>query len=206
MSIFKVQLNNVGQGLLDMDPRTASQNVLGTPFTVSLQRQCYVMGPKKINRLLKDGDTFTDCNYWKKFAYPNVPYDQAFISILSDDGSVYSDLPEENTFGVGASFTLSTSLADNKIDFLNSVKTSGGSDSSIAAGGPAKFLQVTNTHGSIALTGELNGDTNLTFTLAAGQSQIFNSGDLAVTLLRLKSASSNGTCFVIASVLSTPRS
>lgn len=194
MSIFKVKLQNVGQGLMDMDPTTASQNVLGTPFTVSKQRQCFVMGPKKINRLLRDGDTFTDSNYWKQFAYPQVSYDQAFIQVLSDDGSVYSDIPEENTYGVGQSFTLTTSLADNVIDFVND------------HGGPASFLQVTNTHGSIAMTGELNGDTNLTFTLIAGQSQIFNTGDLQVTMLRLKCASGSGTCFVIASVRSVQRS
>lgn len=194
MSVFRVKLNNVDQGRLDFDPSTASQNVLGTPFTTSKQRSVYVMGPRKINRLLKDGDTFTDCNYWKKFAYPQVPYSQAIVEVVTDDGSVYSDVASENTFGAGASLTLTTAFTGNVIDYVGTY------------GGPAKFLQVTNTHGSIALTGELNGDTNLTFTLAAGQSQIFNSGDLAITLLRLKSASSGGTCFVIASVKSAVNS
>jgi hypothetical protein len=31
----------------------------------SYQRTIYVMGPNKVNRKLKDGDTFTDSNYWK---------------------------------------------------------------------------------------------------------------------------------------------
>lgn len=194
MSIFKVHLNNVAQGLLDLDPSSASAGNLGTPFTTSKQRSVYVMGPKKINRLLRDGDTFTDCNYWKQFAYPQTTYEKAFIQVLSDDGSVYSDVEEENNFGVGEQFTLTTSLADSVIDFVNTY------------GGPAKFLQVTNTHGSYTLTGELNGNTNLTFTLAAGQSQIFNSGDLMITYLRLKSSSASGTCFVIASVKSAVNS
>lgn len=200
MSVFRVKLNNVGQGRLDLDPSThpgspASYGALGTPFTTSKQRQVYVMGPKKINRLLKDGDTFTDCNYWKRFAYPQVSYDQAIVEVVTDDGSIYSDVEEENTFLYANSFTLATSYNDtNLVNFVSTY------------GAPAKFLQVTNTHGSIALTFELNGDTNAVLTLAAGESQIFNSGDINITMIRLKSASSNGTATVIASVKSAVNS
>jgi len=197
MSVFKVALNNVGQGRLDLDPSThpgslAGYGDLGTPFTVSNQRQVYVMGPKHVNRLLKDGDTFTDCNYWKKFAYPQVPYDQAIVEVLSDDGSVYSDVEEENTFVVGKTFA-DVGDAYNTDNTLNFVTT---------YGGPAKFFQITNTHGSYALTVELNGDTNATITLGAGDVQIFNSGDLAITQIRLKSATDGGSAQVVASVKS----
>ncbi len=195
MSIFRVKLNNVDQGRLDMDPSTASQNNLGTSFTTSKQRQVYVMGPRKINRLLKDGDTFTDNNYWKKFAYPQTAYNQAFIEVVSDDGSVYSDVAEENTYAVGSTFTLATSY--NSTNLINFVSTYGTA---------AKFMQVTNNDGSIAITGELNGDTNVVFTLAAGESQVFNSGDLAITQIRLKSASGTPTATVIASVRSASNS
>lgn len=195
MSIFRVKLQNVDQGRLDMDPSTASQNNVGSPMTTSKQRQVYVMGPRKINRLLKDGDTFTDTNYWKKFAYPQVAYNQAFIEVVSDDGSVYSDVDEENTYAVGSTFTLATSYNNtNKIDFVTTYGT------------PAKFLQVKNNDGSIVITGELNGDANVVFTLAAGESQVFNSGDLAITQIRLKSASGTPTATVLASVRSVSRS
>lgn len=183
MSVFQVKLNNVAQGLLDIDPST------GVQATTSNQRQVYVMGPKKINRKLSDGDTFTDCNYWKKFAYPQVPYEQAFISVLTDDGSVYSDVPEENTFGVGSSLTLGTSYTTpNTIDFVTTY------------GGPATFLQVQNLDSSIVMTGELNGDTNLIFTLAGGETQVFNTGDLAITKIRLKAASGTPSALVLAAV------
>jgi len=197
MSVFRVKLNNVGQGRMDLDPSShpgspAPYGALGTPFAVSKQRQVYVMGPKKINRLLKDGDTFTDCNYWKRFAYPQVPYDQAIVEVLTDDGSIYSDIEEENTFLYANSFSaLATSYnSDNVIDFISTY------------GAPAKFVQIENTHGSIALTFELNGDTNAVLTLAAGESQIFNSGDINITMIRFKSASSNGSVTVLASVKS----
>ena len=184
MSVFQVQLNNEIQGKLDINPNT------GVPFTTSVQREVYVTGPKKINRLLKDGDTFTDCNYWKKFAYPQTSKDKAFITVLSDDGSVYSDVESENTYGVGRSLTLATSYNDdNTIDFMTTY------------GGPASFLQVQNqAASSILITGELNGDTNLIFTLAQGETQVFNTGDLAITKLRLKAASGTPTALVLAAV------
>ena len=197
MSVFRVKLNNVDQGRLDLDPSShpgspAQYGDLGTPFTVSNQRQVYVMGPKKINRLLKDGETFTDCNYWKRFAYPQVSYEQAIVEVISDDGSVYSDVESENTFVVGKTFA-SVADAYNTDNTLNFVTVHGG---------PASFLQITNTHGSYALTVELNGNTNATITLAAGEAQIFNSGDLAITQVRLKSATTGGSAELVASVKS----
>lgn len=197
MSVFRVKLNNTAQGLLDLDPSThpgssGSYGNLGTAFTTSKQRQVYVMGPKKINRLLTDGETFTDCNYWKRFAYPQVSYEHAIVEVVSDDGSVYSDVESENTFVVGKTFaSLATSY--NTTNTLNFVTTHGG---------PAHFLQVTNTHASYAMTLELNGDTNATITLAAGEAQIFNTGDLAITQIRLKSATTGGTASLVASVKS----
>ena len=92
MSVFRVKLNNAAQGALDINPSTLLE------FNTSIQRTIYVTGPKRIYRKLLDGETFTDCNYWKKFAYPQVPYDQAFIEVVSDDGSIYSEIEEENNY------------------------------------------------------------------------------------------------------------
>lgn len=190
MSVFRVKLNNAGQGTLDVNPSTGAQ------FSASKQRSVYVMGPKKVNRLLRDGDTFTDCNYWKRFAYPQVSLEQAIIEVVTDDGSVYSDVASENTFAVGQTFSaLATSYnADNTLDFVTT------------HGGPALFLQLQNTHGSINLTYELNGDTDVTGTLAFGETVMFNTNDLAITQIRLKSASSNGSASLIASVRSAVNS
>jgi hypothetical protein len=189
MSVFVVNLQNVQQGLLDINPTT------GQPFAVSQQRQCFVMGPLHINRLLKDGATFTDCNYWKQFAYPQASYERAFIEVLVDDGSVYSSVPVENTFAVGNTYTLATVFnTTNTIDFVGTY------------GAPARFLQVTNMDPSIAITGQLNASSNITFTLAANETQVFNANDLAITMLQLKSASGTPRANVIASVRSVSTS
>lgn len=195
MSVFRVKLQRAGyQGQLDINPATNTSETygnVGTAFTTSKQRTVYVMGPKKINRLLIDGDTFTDSNYWKRFAYPQVSLDQAFIEVVSDDGSVYSDVASENTFGVASgTLTLGSSYTTpNTIDFATTY------------GGAATFVQIRNLGGSNALVAELNGDTSLVITVPANTAQVFNAGDLAITKVRLKSASGT-TAEVVASVRS----
>jgi hypothetical protein len=189
MSVFQVTLQNTKQGRLDIDPTT------GVPFVTSKQRQIWIAGPHGTYRLRKDGDVFTDSNYFKQYCYPQMSLESAFLTCTTDDGSIYSAVPEENTFAVGGTFTLATAYnGTNKIDFVTTY------------GSPAKFLQVTNNDAAIAITGELNGDTNVTFTLAAGETQVFNSGDLAITMIRLKSASGTPTASVIASVRSVSKS
>ena len=194
MSVFQVNLNNTVQGRLDLDPTTdvsTTYGNLGTAFTVSKQRQIWVAGPNRRYRLLKDGATFTDCNYWKQFAYPQCPLDRAFITVVSDDGSIYSDIAEENVFTKGATVILSTAYSGTVIDFVNTY------------GGPAKFLSVQNLDGSIAISGELNGDTNVTFKVNAGETMMFNQGDMVITYLRLKGASGTPQASWIASIKST---
>lgn len=196
MSVFRVKLQNVKQGLLDLDPTTdtsSTYGALGTPFTASKQRQIFVAGPNRSYRLLVDGATFTDCNYWKRFAFPQVTQEAAFIEVVTDDGSVYSDVPSENTFAAGATETLTTSYDDTEIDFVTTY------------GGPARFLQVQNLDATQTVMGELNGDTDVTFTLGVGETQIFNQGDLAITYLRLKSSGSSDASW-IASIRSVPTS
>ena len=209
MSVFRVKVQHLTQGLLDLDPAThplatgsgtepATYGQLGEPFgtdfaasgAASLQRQVFAAGPNRSYRLLKDGDTFTDCNYWKRFAFPQVAAEFAFIEVVTDDGSIYSDVPGENTFAAGNTETLTTALSATVIDFVTTY------------GGPANFLQVHNLDGAITITGELNGDVNVTFTLLAGETQIFNSGDLQITLLRLASASATPDASWIASIRS----
>lgn len=195
MSTFRVKLQNIKQGLLDKDPSThplatgasATYGQLGSAFAISKQRQIWVAGPKGRYRLLTDGQTFTDCNYWKRFAYPQVDWDVAFIEVVTDDGSVYSDVEEENTFAVGATLTMANDYSvANTVDFVT------------LYGQPAKFLQVQNLSGSNTLTGELNGDTNVTFTLAANATQIFNQGDLAITKVRLKGTAGQTASYIAA--------
>lgn len=174
MSVFTVKLNNTVQGVLDIDP------VTGLEFTTSKQRSMYVAGPNRSYRKLNDGDTFTDCNYWKRFAYPQVALDQAFIVVTTDDGSVYSDVPGENTyvlaFGGDTAYNVlsSDTYTTNLIDIIGTY------------GSYATYVQVQNlgtdtTNQNIKV--KLNGSATAIFTLKAGDSQIFNPGDLLVSSL-----------------------
>jgi hypothetical protein len=193
MSVFKVKLNNSLQGRLDVNPTTdMSENfgIVGNPFPTSIQRQIYVAGPNNVHRLLKDGETFTDCNYWKKFTAEVVGEEYAFIEVVTDDGSIYSDVPAENVYSVGGSLTLTTSYDDSVVDFV------------VDHGGPARFLMVQNLDEEIVINGELNGDSNVIFAVGAGETMMFNQGDLIITTLRLKGASGNPNVSYIASVRS----
>lgn len=199
MSVFKVALNNAEQGLLDLDPSTASANQvtsqgLGSQFNPSIQRGVYIMGPNLVNRLLIDGSTFTDCNYWKRYAFPQVPLNEAFIEVVTDDGSIFSDVPSENTFpkvfdlvaAGGSTFT------DNQADIVGTT------------GGFATFAQITN-NGSGAIKVRLNGLTDAIFDLGAGDTQVFNSGDLQITLIEIDnsvSGASSAAVQIITSVRS----
>lgn len=174
MSVFRVNLQNANQGLLDVNMTTGRQNA------TSIQRSVYVMGPHRINRLLKDGDTFTDSNYWKRFASPQVSLDNAFIQVVTDDGSVYSDYSNENTFL--KNYTLSV--------LNNTTYTAAANIADILAdtGGFAVFTQIAN-NGNGAVTVQVNGSTDSIFTLAASETQVFNQGDLSVTKVAFANSS-----------------
>ena len=165
MSLFQVNLNNTGQGLLDQVHQTTS-----------VQRTIYAMGPGGVSRKLTDGEQFTDCNYWKRFAYPQVSLEDAIVDVVTDDGSVYSDLAVENTFpkvydievGAGSLY------AANQVDILGDT------------GGHAVFAQITNTAGSGDIKVKLNGLADSVFDLANSSTQVFNAGELAITLIELE--------------------
>lgn len=194
MSVFKVRLQyNPQQGYLDLNPSTASANFLGTPFVTSIQRTMFCAGPNRIYRELSDGQTFTDCNYWKRFAVPQVSADVAFIEVVSDDGSVYSDVASENNFPyIYSPYTVlnTATFTNNSIDILGTL------------GGPAQFVQITN-NGTIAnqdITIKLNGSATAIMTLVHGATQIFNSGDLQITSLAFQGGVATTTLQIILSV------
>jgi hypothetical protein len=191
MSVFRVKLNNSAQGALDINPST----LLG--FSTSIQRTIFVTGPKRIYRKLTDGDTFTDCNYWKKFAYPQVPYDQAFIEVVTDDGSVYSEVEEENNYPQVYDLTVldGSAFAANFCDIIGDT------------GAAANFVQINNTVGGGDVRVKLNGLAGAIFDLNAGDTQVFNYGDLAVTKLNFDNNSgSDADVQVIVSIKSVCQS
>lgn len=176
MSVFRVKLNNNIQGNLDVDPVTSLM------ASTSIQRTMDVAGPNYTRRILKDGDEFTDCNYWKRFAYPQVPMSDAFIEVVSDDGSIYSDNPEENTYPKVYDLTVAngSSYTANVVDITGDT------------GGYAVFVQIAN-QGSTNVKVRLNGVTNAIFDLGASETQVFNSGDLSITKLEFANTVSGGS-------------
>lgn len=182
MSVFKVKLNQGTQGTLDINPAT------GLEFTTSVQRTMYVAGPNGKIREIVDGTTFTDCNYWKQFAVPAVSANDAFIEVLTDDGSVYSSVASENTYPVVTNISLTS----------GKTLTSSGNIIDIAGttGNYASFMQLTNA-GAVASGNnavvQLNGSSGAIFVLEAGSTQVFNGGDVAITRVAVQPQMSGAT-------------
>ena len=184
MSVFQVQLNNTQQGVMDLNPATGGQ------MSPSIQRSMWVTGPNRTYRELIDGATFTDCNYWKRFAYPQVPLDQAIILVVTDDGSVFSDVPEENTFPRVYTLTVAggSVYASNVIDVIGD------------NGAAAVSASVENQSGQ-AVKVKMNGLANAIFDLAANETKSFNLGDAVISRLEFNNTSSGATTATVQVIL-----
>ena len=163
MSVFRVRLSNSRQGRLDVYDN---------------QRSAYITGPNRINRKLKDGETFVDCNYWKRFAYPQVPLEEAFIEVVEDDGTVYSDMVQDNTYPRVYNIVAApgSSFADNRADIQGD------------SGSFALFAQITNRGGE-GLRVRINGADSAVIDLPASSTQTFNVGEMTIALLEVENPS-----------------
>ena len=211
MSVFQVTLNNTVQGALDVYPMatntigqnpysmqepdtytstgagsSTTENVLTTK--ASLQRTVYIMGPNRVNRERHDGETFTDCNYFKRYcaydplANPTGVTDPAnvILTCVYDDGSVWIDenpnrgpcravaVPQSVTF---------TGTSATGANFLSTY------------GGFANFLQITNldtaSGASHSLQVTLNGSTSSVFTVLSGDTVIFDKDDILISQVQV---------------------
>jgi hypothetical protein len=180
MSVFRVKLQNTAQGTLDVDMLT------GQPNATSRQRTIVVTGPNHIQRRLVDGEQFTDSNYWKQFAYPQVALNEAFIEVVTDDGSVYSEVENENVFpvvwtpGTAGVIGAGDGPSDTNMS-LDIVET---------YGAPAMFVQIKCTDSSDGVKVKLNGNADAVFTLESNSTQIFNHGDLVITKIEFDNSAS----------------
>ena len=165
MSVFRVKLTNSKQGRLDIYDN---------------QRSAYIMGPNRINRKLKDGEIFSDCNYWKRFAYPQVPLEEAFIEVIEDDGTIWSDRISENNYPKVYDLMTqpSSSFQNNKADIAND------------SGSWALFAQISNK-GSENVRIRLNGLNTAIIDLEAGNTQVFNPGELTIGLIEVENPNEN---------------
>jgi hypothetical protein len=161
MSVFKVKLTNSRQGTL----------------SGAEQRTAYIMGPNRINRVLKDGEIFTDCNYWKRYAYPQVSLEAAFIEVLEDDGIQYLDFQKTNFPKVyDISAAPESNYEDNQANILGDTR------------GSAVFAQITNKSEEPVKI-KLNNLSDAIFDLPAGHTQVFNAGDVSIGLIQVKNES-----------------
>lgn len=193
MSVFKVSLNKFNTGPVDKNAFPASGSVTG--------RTMYVDGPHLIKRLLRDGETFTDCNYWKQFAYPQLKLGDAFIEVVSDDGSEYSSVGCSSS-SYPKVYTLTPAI--------NATYTTAGSFASVLAdtGASAVMAQITN-NGTGPVKIRLNGSASAVLDLPAGRTQIFENGDLSINLIEVDNSGSGaaiGNVQILVSVKSACRS
>lgn len=196
MSVFSVRLNpsNLGSGYVTDTSATAG---------VSAQRSMDVTGPRGSRRLLADGETFTDCNYWLRYAPLSeggtMAEDLAFIHVVTDDGSVWDDRnPTNNTFNV---------VEDMLIDAGSTYSDT------------ANIINILSDHGGYAVAlrlvvaGDevnvrLNGSSSAVMSLATG-THTFNRGDYTLSSLEFdnsESSASNATVQVTMTILTTPTS
>lgn len=133
----------------------------------SVQRTMYVPGPNLKNRKLTDGDEFTDCNYWKKFTYPTLPYSQAFIEVITDDGGTWVDgSTSASNYPYVYNFTLSSgeTYADNTANVLSDT------------GSVATEAMVTVTGDDVNC--RINGLTTAVISIAAGTTFTIDNMDI----------------------------
>ena len=190
MSIFRVSLTQGDQGKLDS---AVSYNGV----SASSQRTVYVMGPKKMNRKLRDGDTFTDCNYWKRFVSAvnggtAASANAAFLTIVSDDGSVWSDEDHE---AVVVKTVTANSGASNAYATIRDFTTTDGAT--------AKFAIITNA-ATAAVKLEINGNTDASslIDLGASASITFATGDIKISKVRAASAGSASAITIVYGIAS----
>lgn len=163
MSVFRVRISNSRQGRLDVHDN---------------QRSAYITGPNRITRKLRDGETFVDCNYWKRFAHPQVPLEEAFIEVVEDDGTVYSDQIQDNTYPkvYNLSAAGGSSFADNVADIKGD------------SGSFALFAQITN-RGEEGVRVRINGLDSAVIDLPGASTQTFNLGEMTIGLLEVENPS-----------------
>lgn len=178
MSIYRVKLTNVGQGLLD----TVAQST-GT----SIQRTARLWGPDNKQHILADGATFEGSAYWKQYVFGGAAaptLDTAMLVVVSDDGTDY--IPGDKTYKVAKGY-MNTSVPNGE-DFGDSVEI----DFLTDVGGVATYLQITSNHD---ITVRFNGDDNTDLDLTGGVTQIFNEGEIQASTITFNNASGS-TCTV----------
>jgi hypothetical protein len=169
MSVFRVKLTNSIQGIM----------------SGASQRSAYLMGPTRRIRELKDGEEFTDCNYWKRFAYPQTSLENAFIEVIFDDGIQYLDGDPKNPPSVNFPKVYDLVAAPESDYDENTANILG------ETGGSAVFAQITNKSQTEDVKLKLNNLSTAIIDLPAGSTQVFNAGDVSIGIIQVKNESAS---------------
>jgi hypothetical protein len=187
MSVFQVRLNNINQGYLDINPNTVNVNTgQGQEMQPSIQRTMFVQGPSGTFLKLHDGDIFTACNYWKRFAFPNVSLEDAIVNVLVDDNVPYSTAVafSDSSAPYAAVVPVGTTVYFGTSDFAAP------SSANVSTGTVATQLTLVNNSG-VAATVTLNGSASAVLSLAAGEMITFAHNEFAVSTLAVAGGAVN---------------
>lgn len=159
MSVFKVNLNQSGI------PNPTDQSIINGN---SIQRTVILTGPKGKKIRLKDGDTFTDCNYFKMYCYPAKSLESAILQVITDDGTIWDSQDDTNnviTKVVNLTISGGTTYEDNVLDIVETY------------GGPAIISQFTINGSDVKM--KINNDDDAILDLATGF-RIFDRGEITL--------------------------
>ncbi len=121
----------------------------------SVQMTMYAPGAKLTNRVLRDGQVFQDCNYWKQFTAANAGVSQAFIEVLVDDGVPYvSGKTSYQTVVYTLTAAHNSAFSSNVVNILNDY------------GVPADSVSVTVTGEDVVM--RINGSSSSDMTVLHG--------------------------------------
>jgi hypothetical protein len=195
MSIFQVQLSqpqNLASGWVT-DPAFVTYSITNSGATNatasggSKQKSMEVTGPNLTRRRLYDGQVFTSTNYWKRYAstqqgglvnstYPlndgTVP---AFINVLYDDGSPYSDKDKAvNKFvrtWTAAVTSATIGTTGQVLDVYNTY------------GGYATYCQIRSVDNEVKVRLNTTASGTADLDIAPGTTQFFDNYDLPISYL-----------------------
>lgn len=142
----------------------------------SIQMTMYAPGARLTNRVLRDGEVFQDCNYWKQFTATNLGIADAFIEVLDDDGIPYvAGEVSFQTVVYSVSVTQGSGFSDNVVNILDDY------------GVPASSVSVTVTGDDVVM--RINGSSSADLPITSGTTV----NDLqSITLLNFSNLVSGG--------------
>ena len=162
MSIFQVTLAKVVPG-------TTSAEAFG-------QQSVNLPMPKgQGEKIFKDREVFEGSNYWKKYCVPSMSQEDAFLVIIEDDGTIYSEDDSENNqpFIVTKKVAAGSSYDDegNEVDLMKEQGTF------------ATFVLIRNKNSSQEVNVKINGSKNAILELDGNDEISFDKGDIPISKL-----------------------